>query len=78
MQHLTPWAQAHYKVEEEVVVKNGTAIKANTIALGATTTVNTKNGQELKTIPCLHIIQSVWPQTKAEVELKELTFLYQL
>ena len=55
--HLTPWAQAHYKVGEVVVVKHGTAIEATTITLDAIATLTITNIYQLKTMPYLHILQ---------------------
>ena len=41
--HLTPWAQAHYKVGEVVVVEHGTAIETITITLDAIATFTITN-----------------------------------
>ena len=56
--HLTPWAQAHYKAGEVVVVKHGTVIKATTITLDAIVTLAITNVYQLKTMLYLHILQS--------------------
>ena len=52
--HLTPWAQAHYKAGEVVVVEYSTAIEATTITLDATVTLTITNICQLKTMPYLH------------------------
>ena len=68
--HLTPWAQAHYKVGEVVVVEYSTAIEATTITLDAIVTLTITNVYQLKTMLYLHILQSTQLQIVVEVVLK--------
>ena len=68
--HITPWAQAHYKVGEVVVVKHGTAIEATTITLDAIATLTITNVYQLKTMLYLHVLQSIQLQIVVEVVLK--------
>ena len=62
--------QAHYRMEEVVMVANSTAIKATIII------IYTINTCQLKIIPNLYILQYIQPQRKTEVELKEPIFWY--
>ena len=68
--HLTPWAQAHYKVGEVVMVEHGTAIEATTITLDAIATLTITNVYQLKTMLYLHVLQSIQLQIVVEVVLK--------
>ena len=56
--HLTPWVQAHYEVEEVVVVEHDATIEATTISLDAIVTLTITNVYQLKTMPYLHVLQS--------------------
>ena len=68
--HLTPWAQAHYKVGEVVVVEHSTAIEATTITLDAIATLTIANIYQLKIMLYLHVLQSTQLQIVVEVVLK--------
>ena len=69
---LTPWAQAHYKVGEVVVVEHSIAIEATTITWDATVTLTITNICQLKTMLYLHVLQFVQLQIIVEIVLKDL------
>ena len=68
--HLTPWAQAHYEAGGVVVVKHSTDIEASTITLDATVALTITNIYQLKTMPYMHVLQSIQLQIVVEIMLK--------
>ena len=75
--HLTPWAQAHYKVGEVAVVKHGTVIEATTITLDVIATLTISNVYQLKIMLYLHVLQATQLQIVDEVVLKGPIFWHQ-